>query len=187
MRMLRGVFMRDESILKELTKGNIHAFEYVVNYYEKKIYCFIYNMVHNTETAEDLTQDTFIKVYKNCYKYNPELPFEPWLFKIAYNIIINYLKKNKHIIKEISIENVEHDVACPNDGSLDFETRDLILKEINSLKPDIRTIMYLHIIEDLSFYQISEILGISDSSVKLKFYRNRKTLIKKLIIQEELI
>lgn len=179
--------MEYKSILRELPKGSIEAFEFLVNTYERRIYCFIYNIIHNTEESEDLTQDVFIKIYKNSYKYNPKFPIEPWLFKITYNAVINYIKKNKNALKEIPIESNLYNYKSSDDDMIGFETRDMILKEINSLKPEIRMIMYLRIIEDLSFYQISEVLGITDSSAKLKFYRNKKVLIKKLINREVLI
>ncbi|MDP4178106.1 MAG: sigma-70 family RNA polymerase sigma factor [Bacillota bacterium] len=169
--------MHDEVKLR-LLKGDIVSFEYLVTFYEKKIYCFIYNIVHNRSIAEDLTQDVFVKIYENIYKYNSEYPIEPWMFKICYNLTLNYLKKNK--LEAIKLQNYVE----PGDKFEEYitkcETREIILKEIRSFKPDIRAILQLRIIEDFSFEQIAEILNKSTASIKLKFYRSRKVLIKNL-------
>lgn len=164
--------------LKLLNKGDVNSFEYFVSLYEKRIYGLIYNIVHNHSLAEDLTQDAFVKIYQNIYKYNPEYPIEPWIFKIAYNLTLNYLKKNKikevEMKEELTVDDVFEDYIIE---SQEIET---ILKEIQTFKADSSVILRLRIIEDFTFDEIAEMLDTSASSVKLKFYRSRKILIKKL-------
>jgi RNA polymerase sigma-70 factor (ECF subfamily) len=155
-------------------------FEYIINSYEKRISRFIYHMIHDSDAVKDLTQDVFMKIYINLYKYDPKFPLEPWLYKIAYNLTLNYIKKNKKRILEVPFVEAS-EVRDTLEVSIEnFETRQLILKEIYSLKPDYREIFLLKIMEDLSFEQIAEILNASVNSVKLKFYRNRKRIIEKI-------
>jgi RNA polymerase sigma-70 factor (ECF subfamily) len=136
-------------------------------------------MIHDTDAAKDLTQYVLINVYKNLYKYNPEYPIEPWLFKITHNITLNYIRKNKKRINDIPLQEIIGSEVSREATIEDFETRELILKEINSLKSDCREIFILRVMEDLSFEQIAEILNKSTTSVKLKFYRSRKGIIER--------
>lgn len=171
--------MKESSILKDLSKVDDAFFEKLVNLYEKRIYGYAYNMIHNSITAEDITQEIFIKIYKNLYKYDFKYPIEPWIFKISYNVILNYIKKNRNIIKEVSLEDSMQE-QCVENSQENFEIRDIITSKIEEFKPDVRMILFLKIMDDLSFEQIGLIVGKTPSAVKLKFYRNRKILIKKL-------
>lgn len=168
--------MEDSLIMKELIKGEPQSFEYLVTLYEKSVYRFIYHMVHNIHTAEDLTQEVFIKVFESLHKINDKFLIRPWLFKVAYNTTLNYLKKNKNRDTYLMDEN-----ALDRDYIDDCETRYVVLKEIQSFKPDCRAIFILKLIEDLSFEQIALILGISLGAVKMKYYRNKKILVDRLI------
>jgi len=156
------------------------SFEDIVNLYEKRVYGFIYHMVPDKNIVEDLTQEVFIRVYEKFYKYDPEYAVESWLFKITYNITLNYLKKNKNRNKEVSIE-VHKDIDINvSDSIQEFETKYIILRELEAFKPEIRAIFLLKIMEDLSFEQIALMFGTSTAAVKLKFYRNRKVLVERL-------
>lgn len=167
--------MNDSYLLESLVRGDAGSFNDLVEMYEKMIYRFIYHMVHDAQTAEDLTQDVFIKVYQNLYKINNEFLLKPWFFKIAYNITLNYLKRNRRNITYSIDENIPG-----GDCIGQYETRQVILESIQSLKPDCRAIFILKLVEDLSFEQIAAILGISTGAVKMKFYRNKKELVNKL-------
>lgn len=157
-----------------------YQFEKLISGYEKKIYRFIYNMIRDHYMTQDLTQDVFVKIYKNLYKYDSEYPIEPWIFRIAYNVTVNYLKKNKNRVNEIQLEEKINNIYAYEDNISSFEIQETILKTINSFTPDCKAIFTLRIIEDLTFEQIAEILGTSVASIKLKFYRHRKILINEL-------
>ena len=70
--------MEEKLVINKLNGFDTSSFEYIINSYEKIVYGFIYNMIHDEFMAQDLTQDVFIKIYKNFYKYNKEYPFEAW-------------------------------------------------------------------------------------------------------------
>lgn len=158
----------------------ISLFEKLINSYERKVYRFIYNMIREHYITQDLTQDVFLKIYQNLYKYNSEYPIEPWIFRIAYNVTANYLKKNKNRVNEIQLEEKINSIYTNEDNISGIEIQEIILKTINSFSPDCKAIFVLRILEDLTFEQIAEILGTSAASVKLKFYRHRKILINEL-------
>jgi RNA polymerase sigma-70 factor (ECF subfamily) len=167
----------DEVCLAErLVSGNMYYFEELVNLYHKRIYDFSYRMVHNRSTAEDITQDVFIKVYKNIHKLNSARALKPWILKIAYTTSISYLRKNKYLTIDIE----SNEIASNEDCIGEYESRETILKEIEALSTDCRAIFLLRIMEDLSFEQIALMTETSVSSVKSKFYRSRKILIDRL-------
>lgn len=168
--------MDDICLIERLAGGEMCYFDTLVTLYHKRIYDFIYRMVHNISTAEDITQDVFIKVYQNIHKLNSNSSLKPWIFKIAYTTTLNYLKKNKNIAIDLEVEELPWNKDCIDA----FETRHVVLKEIQSLKSDCKAIFLLRVMEDLTFEQIGLMLGASTASVKLKFYRNRKTLIDRL-------
>lgn len=168
--------MDEVCLVEKLSAGETDCFESLILKYHKRIYDFIYKMVHNRQTSEDLTQEVFIKVYKSIRSLKSSYSLKPWIFKIAYTTTLNHLKRNRHITVDIDTEEIVSD----KDYIGNSETRHVILEEIQSLKPDCRAIFLLHIMEDLSFEQIGIMLGISSASAKLKFYRNRKKLIDKL-------
>lgn len=167
----------DEACLAErLVSGDMYYFEDLVNLYHRRIYDFSYRMVHDRSAAEDITQEVFIKVYKNIHKLKSAFALKPWIFKIAYNVSASYLRKNKNVVVDIE----SREIASSEDSISSYETRQTIIKEIESLSTDCRAIFLLRIMEDLSFEQIALMMGTSVPSVKAKFYRNRKTLIDRL-------
>lgn len=170
--------MEEKLVINKLKGFDTNTFEYIINSYEKKVYRFIYNMIHDEFMAQDLTQEVFIKIYKNFYKYNKEYPFEAWMFKIAYYTTLNYLKKNKK--NELQFNEEFNNKETSEDYINNFELRDTILQELQSFTPECRAIYILRLFDDLSFEQIAQMLGITTAAAKLKFYRNRKVLIKKL-------
>jgi RNA polymerase sigma-70 factor, ECF subfamily len=164
----------------KLENKYVYSLENLVNNYEKKVYGFIYNIIRDHYMAQDLTQDVFVRIYQNLYKYNSDYPIEPWIFKIAYNLTINYFKKNKNKLTEVQLDEKMDTLCILEDNIVSIEIQESMLKTIKSFSPDCKAIFVLRIIEDLTFEQIAEILGTSTASAKLKFYRNRKTLISKL-------
>jgi RNA polymerase sigma-70 factor (ECF subfamily) len=167
----------DESLLLQgLIGSDMQCFEYLVSSYGKRIFDFIYQMIRNKHAAEDLTQDVFLKVFESLHKLNTGYALKPWLFRIAYNMTMNHIKRNKNKYSDIDMG----EIASNKDYISDLETKYVILKEIESFKPDCRAIFLMRIMEDLSFDQIALMLGTTAASVKLKFYRSRKALIQRL-------
>lgn len=161
----------------KLENKYVCSFENLVNTYEKKIYGFIYNMIKDQYIAQDITQDVFVRVYQNLYKYNSDYPIEPWVFKIAYNLTLNYLKKNRNRKNEIQLDEKIDNQCISEDNIVSIEIKEAMIKAMRSFSPDCKAIFVLRIMEDLTFEQIGEILGTSASAAKLKFYRYRKILI----------
>jgi DNA-directed RNA polymerase specialized sigma24 family protein len=136
------IINEDIDIVKSILMGNTELFEIIVNRYEIGIQRYIYNMVRNSETSEDLTQEVFISSYNKLYTFNREYKFSTWLFQIAKNKTIDYIRKN---------------------NILDF------IKCLNEID---RQILFLRYTKNkITFQQIALILNMPESSVKKRYYR----------------
>jgi len=131
-------------------------------------------MIKDVDAAKDLTQEVFIIVYNKLYTYRGNDKFHNWLYKIARNTSLDYLRKNRKII-ELSIENAWHihSKELLPEQWVDFnETKDQLLKFVNSLDNTDKQILILKSQNDnIKFSDIAELLKINVSTVKTKYYR----------------
>lgn len=154
------------------------------NYYEA-LYRYCYKMLRNKEDAEDLVQETFIKVNKLLVdKKNVEL-HNNYLYKVAYNQCVNKIKRDK-LIKFISfdksgIENYKHKKDIYFEDNLDEELR----KIMYLLKPEERSLLILRAIDDLSYEEISQVMGKTVISLRKQYERTRKKIMKIIEEREE--
>lgn len=167
----------DLKLVQEVLNGNIDSFNIIVNKYELPILKFVYNIIKNKETAEDITQEVFITLYNKLYMYKKDYKFSNWIFQIAKNKCIDYMRKYKRVY-ESNIEDMR-DLASKEAGpeqSIEFkETKENLEKYINSLEEMDRQIVILRYAkENLTFSDIAEILNISESSVKRRYYKARE-------------
>lgn len=166
--------MDDSELVKDILSGNIESFDKIINKYEYPVYRFILAMVRDTEEAKDLTQDVFITLYNKLYMYRGKCKFSSWLYKIARNKSMDYIRKNKKII-QLSVEDardISSNELLPEQW-LEFkemrkelqnfiESQDSITKQILILKSSDSS---------LKLADIAEILKINISTVKTKYYR----------------
>ncbi|MBE6069419.1 MAG: RNA polymerase sigma factor [Clostridium lundense] len=178
----------DLRLVKEVLKGNLDSFNIIVNKYELPILRFIYNLIKNTQTAEDITQDVFITVYNKLYLYKSEYKFSNWIFQIARNKCIDYIRKNKKTV-EANIDEMRElasKEATPQD-LLEFkEMKEQVEKFLCSLEEVDRQIVLLRYSgENTTFHDIAQIMKISESSVKRRYYNAREKFKKSISIQEK--
>lgn len=159
---------------------NIVAFEVLIKRYQKKIYHYINRIVNfNNDDAEDIAQDTFIKVYKNLAKFNPKLKFSSWIYRIAHNEAINFIKKNKNR-QTISIENNQYliNTLKSSDNVLqnlqNKQNEDLVVRLLSEMKMKDRSPLVLYFFEHKSYLEIADILHISKNSVGSLIKRAKK-------------
>ena len=143
-------------------------------------------MVHNSADAEDLTQETFIKIYNNLASYNPVYPFSSWILKISSNTCIDFLRKKR--IDTIPLEKQDDDnendiylqipdtTSVPDKNLINKEKIQNINKLVNMLPEIYQHIIRLRFEDDLSYSEISETLNIPLGTVKTLIFRARKML-----------
>jgi len=146
--------------------------------YGKEIYAYIYSFCHNHEIAEDIVQDTFYKAYKNMGEAQSNY-LKAWLFKIAYRLFIDHIRKEKRMqwLEESTFDKTfwESDVE-----SKVFEQEKIgeLFSQIDQLPFNQKQALLLHSIHKLSYRDISQVLEITESSVKSLIFRARATLKK---------
>ncbi len=181
----------EKLLIKKSKKGDIFAFEELINNYEKKAYNIAYRMMNNEEDAKDMTQEALIKIYKSIKSFREESTFSTWLYRIVTNVCLDELRRRKKmetIPLEINTEGdkgtirfeIGADEETPEDLYEQAELRQVILSMINSLKEDYRTVIILRDMQGFSYEEISIILGCSLGTIKSRINRARNALKDKL-------
>ncbi len=180
----------DEILIKEALAGKEKAFRLLLNKHREPIYHVILKIVHNKEEARDLLQETFMKAFGSLSTYKSEYRFTTWLYRIAANSSIDYLRKKK--IDSLSLDQPLE----TKDGSVRIELPDwtynpevdLVSKQrtlsineaIDSLPKKYREVIAYRHKQDKSYEEIAEVLRIPVGTVKARIFRARELLKKKL-------
>ncbi len=165
----------DEQLVNNYLKGDEKSLEVIIKNYLKPIYNFIYHFINGRPETEDITQEVFVKVWRHLKKFNPEKSFKTWLYIIARNTAIDFLKKKKHLnfsdleTKEenITVDNILVDPE-PLPSEL-FDQKDLaerLSAVMQKLSPRNRVILYFFYYEHFTLQEISEILNEPINTVK---------------------
>lgn len=154
----------------------IPSFERLVGEFSKPLFGYLRRMVGNSADADDLLQETLIRVARGLPTLEQSAAVKSWLFRIASNVAIDHIRKNKRVDPvEFTDEDDRNDVDEEDRLVLD-EMNSCVREVIDSLPPDYRAVIVLFNLEGRSIAEISEILGISDSAVKVRIHRARKRL-----------
>jgi len=159
----------DATLVSSYIKGDESSLEVLIKRHKQRIYSFIYSKVYDRDTAEDVFQDTFIKVIRTLKKgkYNEEGKFLPWVMRIAHNLVIDHFRKSNRMPKfdnsgEFSIFSVL------SDNSLNAEKKIIknqvesdVRRLIEELPEDQKEVLVMRMYQDMSFKEISERTGVS--------------------------
>lgn len=166
--------------LNKAKKGDSKAFAEIYNWYFKKIYRFVYFRVSHKETAEDLTEDVFIKAYGKINSLSEVNSFEGWLYKIARNLIIDYYRQKQSTVDLQEIENtIVYEQNLINLLVLE-EHQKTLLRFLKKLPEEQQMVIRLRFFEDLEIAEISEILNKSQGAIRVMQHR-AITKLKELI------
>ena len=172
---------KDQLIINKVLDGNTNAFAKLVDAYKDLVFSLAIKMVKNREEAEEISQDTFIKAYKNLSKFKGDSKFSTWLYKITYHNCLDRFKKNQKDNKTSSIETlVSFNVSSSDDilQSLEKEERAKTLKKcLDKLPEEEKTVLWFFYYKELSLKEIIEITQYSETNLKVKLHRARKHLL----------
>lgn len=159
------------------------VFDDIVNKNLNSVYGFIYHLTNDHDLSDDITQETFVKIWKNIKKYNPTQNLKSWIFVIARNTTIDWLRKKKNISfssfedeegKNFFEDSLVSDELLADEIFSNKEEIDLLKKEIEKLSPIYKEVLFLHYNEGLDFQEIADILKKSINTVKSQ---NRRALV----------
>ena len=170
----------DQHYIDKILQGETNAFAVLVDRYKDMIFTLALKMVRNREEAEEVAQDTFIKIYNSLNKFKGDSKFSTWIYKIAYNTCLDRLKKNKKEENNISIDEFSAHLIKTMDNALsaleDKERKQTIQNCLNLLPSDENFLLTLFYFEDQSLEEIGKIMNINANNVKVKLFRSRQKL-----------
>lgn len=178
--------MEEKKLVQQSLEGNMEAFGELVKKYKTKVFNLAYSLTRNRESADDLAQEIFIKIYLALHKFKFKSGFGTWLYRISINHITDFLRKEGKIHKvpfEETMENAtiqEDEIKRKERAQLLQERKKLVHKAIASLPEKYQIILTLRDIQEFSYGEITKILKLSPGTVDSRLHRARKILKKKL-------
>lgn len=182
----------DADLMLRVKKGDATAFEELVDKYKQPVLNMVYRTLRDSSDAEDIAQNVFVQVFKSADRYRVEAKFSTWLFTIARNLCLNEIRRrSRHPAESLEAAQNPEDES----SSRQFEDRrntsapDLLLRDelthkveqaLASLPENQRTAILLFKEKDMSYEEISKILGCSLSATKSLIHRGRETLKERL-------
>ena len=181
----------EKDIIKKVTGGDKNAFEELVLANQKNVYNLALKMTKNADDALDISQEAFIKAYRQLSSFRGDSKFSVWLYRLTYNLCIDFLRKNS-TAKTVSLdfEDSAGDVKpleipdlrnLPEDNAIRTETRKNIADGIKELPDNHREILVMREVTGMSYEEISSSLGINAGTVKSRLARAREKLIEILV------
>lgn len=178
----------DFLLVESALAGNEKAFAKLMSRYKDAIYFMLLKMVNNKSDAEDLTLEAFGKAFKNLQQYSPNYAFSTWLFKIATNNCIDFLRKRRgvYISIENNLENGDSDSPIklrstdpdPEEKMIRIQKAVLMRRIVHQLKPRYRTLVELRYFREFSYEEIAKELNLPLGTVKAQLFRAREMLFK---------
>ena len=168
----------EQKIIEEIISGHTRSYRILVERYQNPVFRVILKMVADVEDARELTQDVFVKAYESLGQYKPEYKFFSWIYRIAINNALLFIKRNKRMIKTESYSYKTFQVANENDN--DNYRNDLVNRFLQELNRNYQPVIILKYYAGLSYADIAETLGISEKKVKSRLFDARKILKEKL-------
>ncbi len=187
--------MTDKELIDRITNNDKQAFRTLVDTYSNLVYRTCYGFINQADDAEDVAQEVFIEIFLSLQKFRGEAKISTWLYRIAVNKSLNYIRKNnrKKLFQSIESffksndDSTEFEIESLNATTADSklenaETGKIVKKAINQLPENQKIAFILSKQHDLSYTEIAEVMKISVSSVESLIFRAKKSLQKKLIL-----
>ncbi len=176
--------LKDYAVVQRAILGDQKAFAEIMARYKDSIYFMLLKMVNNRDDSQDLTIETFGKAFQNLDKYKPDFAFSTWLFKIATNNCIDFIRKRKlntfSIDKVKEDENTKFDIPSagldPEETFIKKQKADLMHTVVDKLSPRYKRLVVLRYFEERSYEEIAVELDIPLGTVKAQLFRARDLL-----------
>jgi RNA polymerase sigma-70 factor (ECF subfamily) len=176
----------DVQLMLDVKAGDEASFNLLLQKYRTPLVNFLYRMVRNTATAEDLAQEVFLRVYRARKQYSPSAKFTTWLFRIATNLALNSLRDNRYRQMDVSIDAPVEEDATPlqlparelriDERMIERDRSEFIRRAIAALPEKQRVAVLLHKYEEMDYGEIAKILECSESALKSLLFRAYETL-----------
>jgi len=180
-----GSLGNDAELVQRCLAGEERAYGLLLKKYKRPVFSLVYRMVRQREEAEELASEAFFKAFRALATFDPAKPFSSWIFKIASNLSIDWLRRRK--METASLDDADAVWELP-DGRPTAEealeraqTMQVVEEAIGKLAPDYRVVVLLRHHEERSYEEIADILGLPLGTVKIRLFRAREELKKRLV------
>jgi RNA polymerase sigma-70 factor (ECF subfamily) len=174
----------DSAAIQRCLNNEPSAFRELIERYKNQIFTIILRIVQNPSDAEDIAQEAFIKAFENLSSYDPTYPFITWLFKIAHNTSIDFIRARKPEAVSINDDDNPIDLAEPGHpigGAMESVLQQALLEKLLAAIPPLyREALVLRHKDGLDVNEIAEVLQIPEGTAKIRLFRAREMLRKKL-------
>ncbi len=186
-------YQTDEQLVRMYWAGDEASLQKLFARYEDPLYNFVRRYVGNAGDAEDIVQDAFVSAWKNIKKFDPDKKFKVWLFAIAKNAALNWIKKKKPALfsefrddaeSGAFEESLESSAPLPDELFAKTRLSELLMAALDRLTPNQRLALILHYNDQLSFIEIAEVLDVSRDTAK-SWHRRALMALRKLIVSSD--
>jgi RNA polymerase sigma-70 factor (ECF subfamily) len=161
-----------EAVIDRVKSGDKQAYATIIRQFERQMYTYCYYILKNHEETEDAVQEIFIRAYENLHRYSRQATFSAWLYKMAFNHMMNIKKKQGRWLKLV------HQVK-EQQPQIEISPQESVIEEmLTYLTPEERHILLLKAVEQYSFDEIGDIMGIKPATIRKKYERLRRKLLE---------
>lgn len=187
--------LSDDNVVQSVREGNTRNFEILINRYNKKIINFIHKMILDYDEAQSLAQDVFLKVYETIKRYKMQDNFQAFIFTIAKNITLNYIKKQKRILRfsgqssesgnnQFAEERYFRSEETQQAHLESTQQEEMMTEALKSLKENQRIALIMKVYLDFSYNKIAEITGWSIPKIETLISRAKNNLRERIRLRE---
>ncbi|HWY27072.1 MAG TPA: sigma-70 family RNA polymerase sigma factor [Candidatus Angelobacter sp.] len=176
----------DVQLMLDVKAGDEASFDLLLRKYRLPLVNFLFRMVRDAATAEDLAQEVFLRVYRARKQYSPSAKFTTWLFRIATNLALNSVRDNRHRRADVSIDVKAEEDEAPrelparemriDEHMIERDRSELIRRAVAALPEKQRAAVLLHKYEEMDYGEIAKVLECSESALKSLLFRAYETL-----------
>ena len=169
-------------LLARARQGDLAAFEEVVRRYQRRVYGVAFRIVRAHDLADDVAQEAFVRAWRSLDRFDLGRPFGPWVCRIAANLAVNHVRSPRAREEGLPEGHAETPSADPGPlgAILEEEAKRVLDEAVARLGPEQRAVFVLRAVEEMSYEQIAEALGISQGTVMSRLFRARERLARAL-------
>lgn len=190
-KMTRETPKTDEELAEAYQKGDAAAFKLLIDRYIDPIFSYIFRLTKNRQDTEDISQDTFVRVWKGFSTYHSSSAFRPWIFSIAHNCAIDFFRKKRELVfsdfaeadseQDLFSRELSDPLPLAEELIAKVEDKELVEKLVSELPAHLRSVVLLHSIEEMTFEEVAIALGRPRNTVKSQYRRALLSMEKGLI------
>jgi RNA polymerase sigma-70 factor (ECF subfamily) len=166
--------------IRAAQSGDRSAFAQLVDRYWDRLYRWLYHLTRDRHTAEDLTQETFLKTLAAIRSFRPGSNFRAWVFRIGHNNFVNQKRSDRRTKHPLPDDAAGLESSGPVHAAEDREALELVAKAVTELPSDFRAALLLRVEEGLSFREVAKVLGTTEETARWRVFKARQKLMKVL-------